>query len=70
MFRGLYDQCLGLDPTRELLLDCFNFDPQKWVSVMAAKKLEQVIWEYENMLVLQNWFQAQVCFPNLYIVYY
>ena len=74
-FRALYSQCNKSPATRELLLDCFDFDPQKWASVMVTGFNENLDWEegvgdYFSMVELQIWFRAQVCFPNLYIIYY
>jgi len=42
---------------------------------MAIGLKQKLDWEtgalnYVLMVQLQTWFQAQVCFPNLYIVYY
>ena len=73
VFPGLRSLCSNLSATRELLLDCFAFDPQKWASVKATGFREELDWEkgvsdYLSMVVLQKWFRAQVCFPNLYIV--
>jgi len=71
-FCCLRPQCLRSSATRELLIDCFDFDPQIWASVMVApfKDWESGVFDLIRVVELQIWFQAQVCFPNLCIVYY
>jgi len=75
VFRGLRYQCSKSPATRELLSDCFDFDPQKWSSVLATGleqelDLEKGVLDYIEIVDLQIWFRAQVCFPDLYLIYY
>ena len=77
VFYELLFHCQNSSATRELLFDCFAFDPQKWATVLVTDidigtvmGWEGVLNEYTFMVELKIWFQAQVRFPNLYIVYY
>jgi hypothetical protein len=37
---------------------------------MLRLDVEEGVYDYTSVVELHIWFQAQVCFPNLYIVYY
>jgi hypothetical protein len=66
--------------TKELLLDCFDFDPEKWASRLITgffffekgMDWEEAVSSYLDVVELCIWFQAQVRFRfrNSYIFYY
>jgi len=62
--------CRKAFATRELLIDCISFDPERYASLLPSLLLD-MDWEgaclaYITVVDLCNWFQAQVRFPNLY----
>ncbi|KDR78479.1 hypothetical protein GALMADRAFT_243876 [Galerina marginata CBS 339.88] len=49
-------------PTAELLFDCFDFDPVKWVSrlIEGSLDLEAAFDSYVCVVDVRDWFQTQV----------
>ncbi|KDR78446.1 hypothetical protein GALMADRAFT_243821 [Galerina marginata CBS 339.88] len=47
--------------TAELLCDCFDFNPVKWVSMLTKRNVsfEVALMQYVDMVKLRDWFQAQ-----------
>ncbi|KDR78568.1 hypothetical protein GALMADRAFT_1256271 [Galerina marginata CBS 339.88] len=60
---------LEASPTTELLLDCFDFDPVKWASMLIQGNadLQDAFFDYTKMLDLRNWFQTQEAYALEYL---
>ena len=59
--------CREAFATRELLLDCISFDPERYASLLPS--VQEMTWQlaclaYITVVELCNWFQAQVRFPK------
>ncbi|KIM37132.1 hypothetical protein M413DRAFT_448655 [Hebeloma cylindrosporum] len=67
VFCGLERHCYNSTATKELLLDCFDFDPEKWASRLITgffffekgMDWDEAVSSYLDMAELHIWFQEQ-----------